>query len=274
MEANNQNLGALLPINENNGQKAVNARDLHSFLESKRQFSDWIKERINQYGFVENQDYQILASQNNEASWGGQNKIEYALSIDMAKELSMVERSEKGKQARRYFIACEGKLREVTAKGYIEPQQVQPQQANSLKEHIEAFGVWVQMTGDTLKLDDFSKFLMIKQEGERLSLPVPPAPKSDGPVDSATNLLKSNNVMNGKKAMSAVSFNKILIEKGYMRDISRINSKGKNDPYKSLTDKGLRFGINRWSENSTSPATQPYFYIDKFPELLKEVGLK
>lgn len=153
-------------------------------------------------------------------------------------------------------------------------QQTQPQQANSLKEHIEAFGVWVQMTGDVLKLDDFSKFLMIKQEGERLSLPVPPAPKSDGPVDSATNLLKSNNVMNGKKAMSAVSFNKILIEKGYMRDISRINSKGKNDPYKSLTDKGLQFGINRWSENSTSPTTQPYFYIDKFSELLKEVGLK
>ncbi len=153
-------------------------------------------------------------------------------------------------------------------------QQVQPQQANSLKEHIEAFGVWVQMTGDVLRLDDFSKFLMIKQEGERLSLPIPPAPKSDGPVDSATNLLKSNNVMNGKKAMSAVSFNKILIEKGYMRDIPRINSKGKNDPYKSLTDKGLRFGINRWSENSTSPTTQPYFYIDKFSELLKELGLK
>ena len=153
-------------------------------------------------------------------------------------------------------------------------QSPKAQQANSLKEHIEAFGVWVQMTGDVLKLDDFSKFLMIKQEGERLSLPVPPAPKSDGPVDSATNLLKSNNVMNGKKAMSAVSFNKILIEKGYMRDISRINSKGKNDPYKSLTDKGLQFGINRWSENSTSPTTQPYFYIDKFSELLKELGLK
>lgn len=152
-------------------------------------------------------------------------------------------------------------------------QSSKPQQANSLKEHIEAFGIWMQMTGDVLKLDDYSKFLMIKTEGERLSLPIPPAPKSDGPVDSVTNLLKSNDVMNNRKPMSAVAFNKILIERGYMREIPRINSKGKNDPYKSLTDKGIKFGINRWSENSTSPTTQPYFYIDKFPELLKEIGL-
>lgn len=101
----------LLPIKNNNGSKAVNARDLHSFLESRQQFSDWIKGRINQYGFVENQDFQILASENYEASWGGSNKVEYALSIDMAKELSMVERNERGKEARRYFIACEEKLK-------------------------------------------------------------------------------------------------------------------------------------------------------------------
>lgn len=150
----------------------------------------------------------------------------------------------------------------------------QPQPAISLKEHIEAFGAWVQMTDNVLKLDDYSKFLMIKTEGERLSLPIPPAPKSDGPVDSVTNLLKSNNVMNGKKPMSAVSFNKVLIERGYMRDIPRINSKGKEDSYKNLTDKGLQYGINRWNENSTSPVTQPYFYIDKFSDLLKELGLK
>ena len=47
------NLGDLLPINENNGQRAVNARDLHSFLESKQDFSTWIKGRIDQFGFVE-----------------------------------------------------------------------------------------------------------------------------------------------------------------------------------------------------------------------------
>lgn len=105
--AENNNLGELLPIRETNGQRAVNARDLHAFLESKQDFSTWIKNRIEQYGFIENQDYQILAPQNYGASWGGNNKIEYALSIDMAKELSMVERTQKGKEARSYFIICE-----------------------------------------------------------------------------------------------------------------------------------------------------------------------
>lgn len=117
--AENNNLGELLPIKETNGQRAVNARDLHAFLESKQDFSTWIKNRIEQYGFIENQDYQILAPQNYGASWGGNNKIEYALSIDMAKELSMVERTQKGKQARQYFIACEEKLQEVMSPSYM-----------------------------------------------------------------------------------------------------------------------------------------------------------
>lgn len=47
----NNDLGILIPIKENNGQKAVNARDLHAFLESKQQFADWIKGRISRYGF-------------------------------------------------------------------------------------------------------------------------------------------------------------------------------------------------------------------------------
>lgn len=45
----NNDLGILIPIKENNGQKAVNARDLHAFLESKQQFADWIKGRISRY---------------------------------------------------------------------------------------------------------------------------------------------------------------------------------------------------------------------------------
>lgn len=122
------NLGELLPISENNGQKAVNARYLHSFLESKQQFADWIKGRINKYDFVEGKDFETLyfdyqgnllnirhhnfmKSENQQVS-----KIEYALSISMAKELSMLENNERGKQARKYFIACEENKRELSRK--------------------------------------------------------------------------------------------------------------------------------------------------------------
>lgn len=81
----------------------VNARDLHAFLEIKSKFQDWIKNRIKDFGFVENQDF-VTVSKNLET---GGRAIEYHVSLSMAKELSMVERNAKGKQARLYFIECE-----------------------------------------------------------------------------------------------------------------------------------------------------------------------
>lgn len=114
-----KNLNELIPIEENNGQKAVNARYLHAFLESKQQFADWMKNRIRQYDFMEGQDYQMLyldyqgnllyIRDHNFMMSDSQrvSKIEYALSINMAKELAMIENNEKGKQARKYFIACQ-----------------------------------------------------------------------------------------------------------------------------------------------------------------------
>lgn len=103
------NVGALIPINESNGNKAVSARDLHAFLESKQEFANWIKNRIEKYDLVENVDYVVFDKSVKNPN-GGRPQVEYALTIDAAKELSMVEGNEKGKEARRYFIACEKKL--------------------------------------------------------------------------------------------------------------------------------------------------------------------
>ena len=90
-------------------QQTVNARELHAFLENRDHFSTWIKDRISQYDFVENKDF-VIASGNSEAIRGGHNRLDYFLSLDMAKELSMVERNTQGKQARQYFIDCEKRL--------------------------------------------------------------------------------------------------------------------------------------------------------------------
>lgn len=103
---------ALIKIFDNNGEQAVSARELHSFLESKRDFSNWIKTRIEKYGFIENQDFEVFNNFGENPS-GGRPLIEYALTIDCAKELSMVEGNEKGKEARRYFIQCEKTLKEA-----------------------------------------------------------------------------------------------------------------------------------------------------------------
>lgn len=90
-------------------QQTVNARELHAFLENRDMFANWIKDRIEQYGFVENQDL-VRYLENSKKPLGGRPSMEYALSLDMAKELSMVERNEKGKRARQYFIDCEKRL--------------------------------------------------------------------------------------------------------------------------------------------------------------------
>ena len=86
--------------------KVVSARELHSFLESKERFSKWI-ERMFEYGFEEYKDYTLYK---NVHPQNLQEIIDYALTLDCAKEISMIQRSEKGKQARQYFIACEKKL--------------------------------------------------------------------------------------------------------------------------------------------------------------------
>ncbi|HBC1013333.1 TPA: antA/AntB antirepressor family protein [Escherichia coli] len=89
-----------------------NARDLHEFLGVGKFFANWIKDRISEYEFVENQDY-VIACQNQQAKIrGGHNRKDYHLTLDTAKELAMVERNEKGRQIRRYFIECEKQLRQ------------------------------------------------------------------------------------------------------------------------------------------------------------------
>lgn len=94
--------------------ETVNARDLHAFLEVGKDFSNWMKDRISQYGFAENLDFVVFA-EIGENPQGGRPAKEYAITLDMAKELSMVERNEKGKQARQYFIECERQAKQPPA---------------------------------------------------------------------------------------------------------------------------------------------------------------
>ncbi|EBG4688082.1 antA/AntB antirepressor family protein [Salmonella enterica] len=88
-----------------------NARDLHKFLEVGKRFASWITERLTEYKFLENQDY-VIISQNREKIGRGRPTKDYHLTLDTAKELAMVERNEKGRQIRRYFIECEKQLRQ------------------------------------------------------------------------------------------------------------------------------------------------------------------
>lgn len=96
----------LLPFIERDNQIFIDARLLHKRLESKQQFSHWIQDKIEDFDFVENRDFQINLSK----SSGGRRSIDYLLTLDMAKELAMLERSKIGSQVRRYFIEVEKHL--------------------------------------------------------------------------------------------------------------------------------------------------------------------
>lgn len=89
--------------------QTVDARELHGFLEVGSAFKDWIARRIADYGFSEGHDFCSFLSE----SQGGRPAKEYALTLDMAKELAMVERNAKGKQARTYFIECERRAKDA-----------------------------------------------------------------------------------------------------------------------------------------------------------------
>lgn len=107
----------LIPVYENNeGIRLVDGRELHEFLEVGKDFTTWIKDKIAKYDFEENKDYSLTLTKTGERS--NVTKHDYTLTVDMAKELSMTENNEKGKEARKYFIAVEKKFKEIVADPY------------------------------------------------------------------------------------------------------------------------------------------------------------
>lgn len=105
----------LITIKNENGKQTVSARELHQKLEIGTSFKDWFP-RMCEYGFEENVDFCSFLSE----STGGRPSKEYYISLDMAKEICMIQRSDIGRQFRQYFIEIEKAYRE-TPKTMIAP---------------------------------------------------------------------------------------------------------------------------------------------------------
>lgn len=104
----------LIPLTDNDGVQAVMGRDLHAFLEVKKKYSDWFKQMVG-YGFEEGRDY-VAQKREADVTSGftpGGNRVDHIVSLDMAKEIAMIQRTERGKQARQYFIECEKRIKQV-----------------------------------------------------------------------------------------------------------------------------------------------------------------
>lgn len=153
--------------------KTVNARELHSFLKSKQDFTTWVKKRINQYDFVEDLDFVCL---HKKMEANNATLTEYHLTLDMAKEISMVERNKKGKEARQYFIECERVAQQQTPKlpgnykealeHLIEQVGVNEAQAKQIEHDKPKVALAEKIVGsaNAIKLGDFVK--VISRAGE------------------------------------------------------------------------------------------------------------
>ena len=125
-------------------QPVVDARELHVYLQNQRQFADWIKIRITKYNFIADQDFvcfsQKSETQRRDGQTGAARSTEYHLTLDTAKELSMVENNEQGRTARRYFIDCERRATEALIQSltsYAPRHKVSPEQKSVLKEIVD-----------------------------------------------------------------------------------------------------------------------------------------
>lgn len=99
----------LVPVYKTStGEKVVYGSELHTVLEVKSKFADWIKNRLNDCEAMENEDFQTFSKKLEK----GRPSVDYIIKLDTAKEMAMLERNEKGKQVRRYFIQIEKKYKE------------------------------------------------------------------------------------------------------------------------------------------------------------------
>ena len=154
----------LVEVNYEADRITLSARDLYKFLELTERFSNWF-ERMKQYGFVENQDYRGCKKFNTLAR---QELQDYEISLDMAKEIAMLQRNERGKQARQYFLELERK--------WNSPEYVMQRALKISQKRIEAlenenkamkpkalFADAVSASNESILIGQLAK--MIKQNG-------------------------------------------------------------------------------------------------------------
>lgn len=131
-------MNELIKVNtDDKGDVIVSGRELHEFLESKEPYTQWF-ERMKEYGFVENVDFSVFQNfVNDDTAFGGLRKItEHAIKLDMAKEIAMIQRNDKGKQARQYFIAVE--------KQYNSPEKIMARALRIADETINNLKIKIQ----------------------------------------------------------------------------------------------------------------------------------
>ncbi|WP_294405737.1 phage antirepressor KilAC domain-containing protein [uncultured Clostridium sp.] len=209
----------LIKINDNG---LVSARDLHEFLGLSKRFSAWFEtySKNEDYGFTENEDYTSVLSSTVVNNGAERQLQDYAITIDMAKELSMLSKTEKGKQARKYFIQVE--------KAWNTPEMIMKRALEIASKQVE-----------NLKLENAEKTKTIEEQKPKVIFADAVATsKTSILVGELAKILKQNGVDTGQKRLFSW-----MRENGYL-------IKRKGNDYNMPTQKSMELGLFEIKESS------------------------
>lgn len=235
---------------------AVSARELYLGLGlAVDQWARWSKANIEQNEFF-SQDIDFIQLDIMSNVLTPNPPKDYAISIEFAKHISMMAKTQRGHEYRKYFLELEKRQEHVSLPPMPEAAQA------------------AIIFADYLRLSESGKLSLLDTVNVRYGSPMvlpsyavdaPPSEMLIGssmPVSSATELLKEHDA-----GISAIAFNRLLESQGFIETLTRKSSGTKPKRYKSVTKKGLEFGKNDTDKNNPKE-TQPHWYIHKFAELL------
>lgn len=214
--------------------KTVNSRELHSFLGSKRQFSDWIKIKLERLRAKENQDFCSI-SQSCEKPLGGRPTTEYYVTLDIAKHIAMMENTDRGFEVRDYFIECEKQL-------LSQPPSILP----NFNDPVEAARAWANEVE--------AKQIALKE----LEVAKPKVEYYDAVLDSSelltTTIIAKNHGLTAQKLHEFLHQQRVIykqgdkwyvyqehLDKGLMRTRTYLGEDGNTITYFKWTKKGEAF---------------------------------
>lgn len=224
----------LIKINDNG---LTSARDLHEFLEIKRYFTQWIEPYIkdnNDYDFLENIDFTRVNADVNPTN--GLPTIDYAITIEMAKELSMLSKSVKGKEARKYFISIE--------KAWNSPEMI-------IKRALEIANKKVE----TLQIENADKTKVIEEQKPKVIFAdAVSSSKTSILVGELAKILKQNGVDMGQNKLF-----QWLRDNGYL-------IKRKGTDYNMPTQRSMEYGLFEIKETSVNHS-DGHISVNKTPKV-------
>ncbi len=247
---------AVLKLSQSDNEFPINLDEVWPLVYSEK--GKAVRALTSNEQFIEGVDYKMLAQngKQDEASWGGNNKVNYYLTVSCMEFFI-------ARKVRPVFEVYRQVFHKTVQKAIEEKTEVSKP---TISDKMKA-ATWA---AKFLNLNESSKLIIAKQILEPYNLPLPDYTPSKGVLKSASKLLAE---MGLKKQISAQVFNKRAIEKGYLYDIERDSSHGQKKQFKSITEKGLSYGENQVSPNNPRE-TQPLWYENKFSELLGILGFQ